>query len=141
MLLEYNTSYISNESLLIKEIEAKSKTLTGIIKGATLSNDFVRTVAELFPGFYIYRHKGSLKGAPRRAIQRGNPVYMIAFTPKLQLHYIIGFGTKDKYGWFGIHSDSCILVTDNGTQTEWHNYLPPTIGVRISSILPTNTPI
>lgn len=119
-----NTSYISDECPLIKDIEEKSRTLKGAIKGATLPDDFDRTVKELFPGFHIDRHKGTIKGAPRRAIQRGNPVYMVVVTGDVQLHYIIGFGTKDKYGWFGIHSDSWILVTDNGTQTSKHNYMP-----------------
>lgn len=119
-----NTSYISDECPLIKDIEVKSRTLEGIIKGTTLPDDFDKTVKELFPGFHIDRHKGAIKGAPRRAIQRGNPVYMVVVTGDVQLHYIIGFGTKDKYGWFGIHSDSWILVTDNGTQISKHNYMP-----------------
>lgn len=119
-----NTSYISDECPLIKDIEVKSRTLEGIIKGATLPDDFDRTVKKIFPGFHIDRHKGSIKGAPRRAIQRGNPVYMVVVTGDVKLHYIIGFGTKDKYGWFGIHSDSWILVTDNGTQISKHNYMP-----------------
>lgn len=119
-----NTSYISDKCPLIKDIEVKSRTLNGIIKGATLPDDFDRTVEEIFPGFHIDRHKGNIKGAPRRAIQRGNPVYMVVVTGDVQLHYIIGFGTKDKYGWFGIHSDSWILVTDNGTQIGKHNYMP-----------------
>lgn len=119
-----NTSYISDECPLIRDIETKSRTLEGLIKGATMPDDFDRAVKELFPGFHIDRHKGVIKGAPRRAIQSGNPVYMVVVTGDVQLHYIIGFGTKDKYGWFGIHTDSWILVTDNGTQTSKHSYMP-----------------
>lgn len=65
----------------------------------------------------------SLKGAPRRAIHRGNPVYLVVFA-KWELHYIIAFGTKDKYGWFGFHYDSWLYVTDNGATTSDHGYMP-----------------
>lgn len=109
----YNVSYYTEACEIYKDFERESKTLSGLITGATMPDDFDKTVKSLFPEYRIDRHKGEMKGAPRRAIQRGNPVYLVVFAGSGSLHYIIGFGTKDKYGWFGIHSDSWIYVTDN----------------------------
>lgn len=96
----------------------------GLIDGATMPGNFDWAVGQLFPNHYIQRIQGVPKGAPRRAIQSGDPVYMVVFAPSGQLHYIIGFGTKDKYGFLGIHTNSWILVQDNGTNTGSHGYMP-----------------
>lgn len=120
---EFNVSYYLNTCELMQDIGRLSKTEEGLFTG-TLPNDFDFAVNEIFPDYKIQRHKGEIKGAPRKAIQRGNPVYLVVFTANAELHYIIGFGTKDKYSWLGIHSDSWLYVMDNGTNIQHHNYLP-----------------
>lgn len=91
-------------------------------KDAMSPKKFADMVDKYFPDYKISSYF-SLKGAPRREIQNGNPVYMVVFANS-ELHYIIGFGTKDKYTWFGFHNDSWIYVTDNGATTSSYGYMP-----------------
>ena len=92
--------------------------------GAYDPDNFNRAVEIYFPRHRIT--KGPVwgaSGAPRKAIHRGNPVYLVVFAG-WEPHYIIAFGTKDKYGWFGFHYNSWLYVTDNGATTRDHGYMP-----------------
>lgn len=119
----HNVSYYDKKNILFSTLAELCNTEKNLVTG-TFPNDFDKAVEIIFPTKKIQRHKGEIKGAPRRAIQNGNPIYLVVFTKKGELHYIIGFGTKDKYGLFGLHTNSWILVTDNGTNIQDHNYLP-----------------
>lgn len=118
-----DVSFYDKGNVLLAKLADLCKTEKNLVTG-TLPNDFDNAVNIAFPTKRILRHKGEIKGAPRKAIQRGNPVYLVVFTKKAELHYIIGFGTKDTYGLFGFHTNSWILVTDNGTNTKDHRFMP-----------------
>lgn len=118
-----NVSFYDKENVLLSKLADLCRTEKNLITG-TLPNDFDNAVEVVFPTKRILRHKGEIKGAPRKAIQRGNPVYLVVFTKKGELHYIVGFGTKDTYGLFGSHTNSWILVTDNGTNTKDYGFMP-----------------
>lgn len=118
-----NVSFYDKGNVLLSKLADLCKTEKNLITG-TLPNDFDKAVEIAFPTKKILRHKGEIKGAPRKAIQRGNPIYLVVFTKEAELHYIIGFGTKDTYGSFGFHTNSWILVTDNGTNTKDYGFMP-----------------
>lgn len=71
-------------------------------------------------------------GEARRSIENNNPVVLlINIWP--EYHYVIAFGTKNRYNTYNfglfkvrkVHTDSWVLVTDNGTTTRKYNNLLP----------------
>lgn len=119
--------YPSSSNPLIKAFEeGLGLNVLGLINfdDAMTPGNFSTLVEKHFPDYKIgFSTSQSIKGTPRREIQNGNPVYLIVFSGG-ELHYIIGFGTKDKYTWFGFHNDSWIYVTDNGATTSFNGYMP-----------------
>ena len=83
--------------------------------------------------YFLYLPRDGLSiGKARRSIEGNNPVVLlINIWP--DYHYVIAFGTKNRYNTYNfglfkvrkVHTDSWVLVTDNGTTTRKYNNLLP----------------
>ena len=83
--------------------------------------------------YFLYLPRDGLSiGKARRSIENNNPVVLlINIWP--EYHYVIAFGTKNRYNTYNfglfkvrkVHTDSWVLVTDNGTTTRKYNNLLP----------------
>ena len=83
--------------------------------------------------YFLYLPRDGLSiGKARRSIESNNPVVLlINIWP--EYHYVIAFGTKNRYNTYNfglfkvrkVHTDSWVLVTDNGTNTRKYNNLLP----------------
>ncbi len=99
------------------------------VEDATTNLVMQQAVLAIFPKHAIVRLPGSPRKVAQEAIRyRKNPVYLMVFSRgSVVLHYLIGFGTKDRYTrmfWINFHTDSWIYVTDNGSNTSAHGYMP-----------------
>ena len=83
--------------------------------------------------YFLYLPRDGLSiGEARRSIENNNPVVLlINIWP--EYHYVIAFGTKNRYNTYNfglfkvrkVHTDSWVLVTDNGVTTRKYNNLLP----------------
>lgn len=128
-----NVSVYSNGvSPLYKDLAEKCRVGYGMdpFKGVTMPSDFVKAANGTFPNHSLVPFP-NLKNIPREHIEQNRPVSLI-IRSGVQLHYIIGFGTKNRYNTYNlwlfkvrkVHTDSWILVTDNGATTKNNGYLP-----------------
>ena len=83
--------------------------------------------------YFLYLPRDGLSiGKARRSIESNNPVVLLINT-WTEYHYVIAFGTKNRYNTYNfglfkvrkVHTDSWVLVTDNGTTTRKYNNLLP----------------
>lgn len=83
--------------------------------------------------YFLYLPRdGLLIGKARRSVESNNPVVLLINTWS-EYHYVIAFGTKNRYNTYNfalfkvrkVHTDSWVLVTDNGTTTRKYNNLLP----------------
>ena len=83
--------------------------------------------------YFLYLLRDGLSiGKARRSIESNNPVVLLINTWP-EYHYVIAFGTKNRYNTYNfglfkvrkVHTDSWVLVTDNGTTTRKYNNLLP----------------
>lgn len=103
----------------------------GIIKGATLPDDLKNAVNTIFPNHKLEGGIAISIGKARKSIEANNPTVLLIRHGK-ELHYVAGFGTKNRYNtyklWFikvkKVHTDSWIYVSDNGSTTQDNGYLP-----------------
>ncbi|PIE83761.1 MAG: hypothetical protein CSA07_05590, partial [Bacteroidia bacterium] len=128
----YHLEYFRGETLayynggrkcpLIEYLNGYLNGFLGFFKGEAMSpSDFAEAAYEIMPEYTIAFGSGA-KNA-RAYIRDGSPTVLI-IRSGLSLHYLVGFGTKDKYGWFGFHYDSWLKVTDNGATIGKHGYRP-----------------
>ena len=83
--------------------------------------------------YFLYFPRDGLSiGKARRSIENNNPVVLlINIWP--EYHYVIAFGTKNRYNTYNfglfkvrkVHTDSWVLVSDNGVTTRKYNNLLP----------------
>ena len=83
--------------------------------------------------YFLYSPRDGLSiGKARRSIENNNPVVLLINTWP-EYHYVIAFGTKNRYNTYNfalfkvrkVHTDSWVLVTDNGVTTRKYNNLLP----------------
>lgn len=83
--------------------------------------------------YFLYLPRDGLSiGKARRSIESNNPVVLLINTWP-EYHYVIAFGTKNRYNTYNfglfkvrkVHTDSWVLVTDNGITTRKYNNLLP----------------
>ena len=139
--LQFLTDYYLNVSAYYKEIsplyvDLAEKCRVGYgmdpFKNATLPKDLKTAVYDIFPNHKLEGGFGLSIGEARRSIENNNPVVLlINIWP--DYHYVIAFGTKNRYNTYNfglfkvrkVHTDSWVLVTDNGTTTTKYNNLLP----------------
>ena len=101
-------------------------------KNATLPKDLKTAVYDIFPNHKLEGGFGLSIGKARRSIENNNPVVLLINIWQ-EYHYVIAFGTKNRYNTYNfglfkvrkVHTDSWVLVTDNGTTTRKYNNLLP----------------
>lgn len=101
------------------------------LKPATMPDRLPIAVSRTFPNHRMEWSHSIRLGSARRSIQDNNPTILL-IRNGIELHYVVGFGTKDRYNTYNfwlfkirkVHIDSWVYVSDNGATISEHNYLP-----------------
>lgn len=125
--------YARGTSPLYKDLAEKCRVGYGMdpFKDATLPKHLKEAVNDIFPNHRLEGGSPLSIGRARRSIEGNNPVVLLINTWS-ELHYVVGFGTKNRYNTYNlglfkvrkVHTDSWVRVSDNGATTSKNNYLP-----------------
>lgn len=126
--------YFDENSPLYKDLAEHCRIGHGIgkLKHATMPDRLPIAVSRTFPNHKMEWTPSLRLGTARRSIQDNNPTMLLIRSNGLEYHYVIGFGTKDRYNTYNfwlfkvrrVHIDSWVYVSDNGATISEHNYLP-----------------
>lgn len=124
------SSYVGKENPLFKDLADKCRVGYGPdpFKNATLPRHLKRAVNDIFPG---YKLSSNFVKRARSSIKQNKPCVLL-LRSRAQLHYVVAFGTKDRYNtynfWFfkvrKVHTDSWVRIADNGAMTGGNNAYP-----------------
>lgn len=100
-------------------------------KDATFPSDLVKAANETFPNHFLVDYP-NIRSIPRNQIENDNNPVVLLIRSGVELHYVVGFGTKNRYNTYNlwlfkvrkVHTDSWIRVSDNGTTMKDHGDLP-----------------
>lgn len=126
------SAYFYGESPLYKDLAEKCRVGYGMdpFKDATFPKRLREAVNDIFPN-HILVGGISNQSFARKNIEANHPV-VIMIRDGFQLHYVVGFGTKNRYNTYNfglfkvrkVHTDSWIRVSDNGATIGKHGYYP-----------------